>query len=140
MAGGAVKGRFSLQIATLGDDQLAGAALERFFEAMTRFNVDFLSTHPDFPNLYESGVRYRRERPEIWKDIPTAMRDGWDDCEGLSSWLAAELRVRRGMPNARVKLIQQPTIGRKLWHAIVYDPDSNRRFDPSKRLGMRGSA
>ena len=133
-------GSFSLMIRSLGDDKLAGHHLEQFFEAMVRFNESFLVKHPNTPLLYSSGVRYRREAPEIWKDIPTTLRDGWDDCEGLSSWLAAEMRVRFARPNATVKLVLQPTIDRKLWHAIVVDLDTGEKFDPSKQLGMKGKA
>ena len=113
------------------------AILETFFEAQTRVNMAFLLANPEIPRLYESGVRYRREgSPEVWKDIPTILRDGADDCEGLSCWLAAEFRVRNDVPGAAVRLAKQRTPG--LWHAIVIDVENpRRRWDPSKRLGMK---
>lgn len=111
--------------------------LKTFFEAQVRVNMAYLHAHPATPNLYEAGVRYRREgSPERWKDIPTILHDGFDDCEGLSCWLAAELRVRRGIPGARVQLVRQRR-NRNLLHAVVEDAgDPKRRWDPSRMLGM----
>lgn len=110
-------------------------ALQTLFEAWTRLDCVYLLTHPRTPNLMESGVRYVREgAPEIWKDIPTILEDGEDDCEGLACWLAAELRVRRGVPSAVVSLERQP--GGRVIHAVVTDPASGRRWDPSVDLGM----
>lgn len=126
--------------------------LESIFEVWTRINCSYLRAHPETPLLYRSGVRYRREDTpraldgkravlENWKDIPTILADGYDDCEGLSAWLAAELRCRRGMDTAVVRLIKQPTrSGRRLWHAVVIDLATGRKWDPSKRLGMRPRA
>ena len=73
----------------------------------------------------------------MWKDIPTALRHGFDDCEGLASWFAAELRVKHKIPGAVVKLLPQPTRRRRMWHAVVVDLETGRKWDPSKRLGMR---
>lgn len=115
--------------------------LATFFEAQTRVNMAYLLAYPKTPALYRAGVRYRREgTPEKWKDIPTILRDGHDDCEGLACWLAAELRVRRNLETARVHLITQEQgsadTGAVL-HAIVVDAaNRRRRWDPSKVLGM----
>ena len=112
--------------------------LECLFEGWTKINCAWLASHPTAPRLYTSGVIYRRETPEVWKDIPSILEDGCDDCEGLSCWLAAELRVRDNITNARVVLIEQPTrLQRRLWHAVVKDP-TGRTWDPSRRLGMGG--
>lgn len=111
--------------------------LETFLEAQTRVNVVYLRANPTVPELYASGVRYAREgSPELWKDIPTILEDGFDDCEGLSCWLAAELRVRRNIASARVRLVRASKLF-SLIHAVVID-DSNpsHRWDPSRRLGM----
>lgn len=110
--------------------------LSTFFEAQTRVNMIYLIAYPETPPLYSAGVRYRREgSPEQWKDIPTILRDGHDDCEGLACWLAAELRVRKGITTAYVHLIRQRS--GTLIHAIVADTeDKKRRWDPSRKLGM----
>lgn len=120
------------------------AIYETFFEAVVRCNCEYLRTHPKAPLLYASGVRWREEgSPEKWKDIPSILRDGYDDCEGVACWLAAEMRVRprnsvenRAVPGARVILRTTSTPG--LWHAIVEDIETGKRYDPSVRLGMRG--
>ena len=124
------------------------AILEGWFEAMTRTNSIWLLSNPDAPLLYESGVRYRRDPDraplditEIWMDIPNILKTGHDDCEGLSSFLAAECRVRapnslgprkRKLAGVRLKITKTPG----LLHAQVYDPETNEIFDPSRKLGM----
>lgn len=112
--------------------------LETFFEAQVRVNMVFLLAHEDLPDLYDAGIRYRREgMPERWKDIPTILRDGYDDCEGLSCWRAAELRVREGIETAKVHLIRQRR-NPNLLHAVVIDAaNPRRRWDPSRVLGMK---
>ena len=113
-------------------------ALLGLYEGITRMNVAFLRASPKTPLLLKSGVRWRREgSPEIVKTIPEILRDGYDDCEGLASWRAAELRVRFNKPSARVMVYQARP---KVWHAIVEDPRTGRHWDPSRQLGMRGSA
>jgi len=118
------------------------SVLATYFEAQTRVNVAYLLAFPKTPPLYKSGVRYRREgTPEQWKDIPTILRDGFDDCEGLACWLAAELRVKRRIEAARVHLVSQASEGGDagaVIHAVVVDgANLRRRWDPSKVLGMR---
>jgi len=121
------------------------SVLSTYFEAQTLVNMAYLLAFPNTPSLYKSGVRYRREgTPEKWKDIPTILRDGFDDCEGLACWLAAELRVRRDIETARVHLTSQPLSGEAgegtaaLIHALVVDgANLRRRWDPSKVLGMK---
>lgn len=122
--------------------------LETWFEAMTRSNAAWMALNPRSPLLYRSGVRYRRDPAkgplgitELWLDAPAILRREYDDCEGLASFLAAELRVRSpnsiGMqrrPMACVKLKTTRYPG--LLHAIVFDPQTNTIFDPSKALGM----
>ncbi len=130
-----MKGKFTIQLRLYPRSEQA-AILETFFEAQVRCNMVYLLAHPTTPRLYKSGVIYQREgSPENWKDIPTAIEDGWDDCEGLSAWLASELRVYGNMPAATVKLIRQGK--RRYWHAIVKDLLTNKQYDPSKVLGMK---
>lgn len=142
-----MQGEFTIQLSKY-PRQCQALVLEIFFEAQVLVNVIYLRSHPKTPRIYKSGVVYRRENaPEIWKDIPTILEDGWDDCEGLAAWLAAELRVygaktkagkQVAVPCAMVRLIRQ---GRKaFWHAVVIDKRSGKKWDPSKVLGMRGAA
>ena len=104
-----------------------------------------------YPKLYESGVVYRREdRTENWLDIPHVIKAGWGDCEDLVFWRVAELRHQKikAAPFAKWRRVN----GVFKYHALV------RRFapgrdhfgrvvnskswleDPSRRLGMNGSA
>lgn len=125
--------------------------LETHFEALTLSNCAYLASNPDAPLIYESGVVYRRDPingmkscrivSELWSDIPAILAAGWQDCESLSAWLAAELRVRapnsvgtERRPQAGVML--KATRYKNLWHAIVIDRATGERFDPSRRLGM----
>lgn len=138
----------------IGNDEVASgrlriATLETMFEAMTRVNVAWMLAHK-CPLLYRSGVRYRREDErgdvgEIWKDASTILKDGFDDCEGLASFLAAELRVKAPnsvgpmrYANAYVKLKTTSMPG--MLHAIVFDPVTGKVFDPSRKLGMNAKA
>lgn len=125
------------------------ASLETMFEALTRINQAWMATHP-CPLLYKSGVRYRRDPArgdigEVWLDAPTILDAGFDDCEGLSSFLAAEMRTkgpnsvtRQRVPQAVVRLKTTRLPG--MLHAVVYDPVSRRIFDPSRALGMNKNA
>lgn len=108
-----------------GDRQV----LEALVEGVTAANYVLLS-RTAYPRLYASGVRYQREPDERWLLVPQIIERGWDDCEGLASWRAAEYRLA-GIP-AVVRLVP----GRAArWHAVVGLPDG-RIEDPSRRLGM----
>lgn len=108
-------------------------ALVGLYEGVVLVNIAFLRACPNTPPLLRSGVVWRREgKPEIVKSIPVILRDGHDDCEGLAAWRAAELRLS-GNSRAKVVLYQARP---GLWHAIV--SDGHRRWDPSRKLGMRG--
>jgi hypothetical protein len=119
-------------------------ALETMFEAVTAINMAWmLANRP--AKLYEAGVRYKRDPQrgdigEVWCDAPTILQQGFDDCEGLSSFLAAEMRLgpnsetSQAVPGACVRL--KTTRWPGMLHAIVFDPVSRRTWDPSRRLGM----
>jgi hypothetical protein len=139
-----------IDLKSYGSRKAIKAVLETQFEAMTRLNMAWLKLHPGAPLLYKSGVRYKNDpyKPknsrittENWSDIPSIIRKGADDCESLSSWLAAEMRVRKihsvgvgKRPGAVVAL--RHTKAKNLWHAIVYDRVTGRIWDPSRALGM----
>lgn len=105
--------------------------LTAWLEALTISNVALLLARPDFPSLYQSGVRYAPEGPkEIWRDAGAVMVDGWGDCDDLAAWRAAELRL----DGRRASVVLERT--RQGYHAIVVDRDTGEREDPSARLGM----
>lgn len=111
-------------------------------ECLVQLDMDFLRRarkRAPFPLLYASGVRYRREaapssglRAERFQIIPDVLRARAGDCEDLSAWRVAELRLSgvRAIP----WIIRT---GARLYHVQVKYPDG-RIEDPSKRLGMRG--
>jgi hypothetical protein len=121
------------------------AILESWFTACVTANRAFLRTAPSTPLLYRSGVRYHREGVECWRDIPSILRAGQDDCEGLACWLAAEMCERAPhsegptrAATARVVLRPSSRHTHGLWHAVVRA--DGREYDPSRRLGMRGTS
>ena len=107
-------------------------------EAMVQCNEYWLRHHADTPGLYESGVRYQREgKPERWYDIPHIMLRGYDDCEGLSAWRAAELRMAGYQAQATLKRFTRPD-GSTLYHCLAEVKKGRQMIidDPSARLGM----
>lgn len=108
-------------------------------------NRVFLRTHPDFPPLYEAGVRYLRDADrrtqqspdsELWLTIPDAAHLGGADCKVLAAWRVAELQ--EAGENASCLLIP-PKRGGRVWHVVVQRADGTVE-DPSKLLGMQGDA
>lgn len=83
------------------------------------------------PLLYASGVRYRRESPDVWSTADLVLMRGFGDCEDLSAWRAAELRQAGEQAYADVR-----HIGGHQWHAYVVRGDGTAE-DPSAALGMR---
>lgn len=107
------------------------AALERAAERLTRAAERDLRRAPQ-PPLYQSGVRWQAERGrEDWLVPSQVARQGHADCEDVSAWRAAELRLR-GERDARVAVRR---VGPNAWHAVVRRADG-RIEDPSRRLGM----
>ena len=102
-----------------------------------------------YPKLYASGVVYRREDgTENWLDIPHVIEAGWGDCEDLTFWRVAELRIEnvKAAPFAKWRLVN----GVYKYHALVrrfapgrdhfdrWVSSSSWLEDPSRRLGMNG--
>lgn len=105
----------------------------------------FLRTHPGFPGIYESGVRYLRDAEngtqsspdsELWLTIPDAVSFGGADCKVLAAWRAAELQ--EAGEDASPMLVS-PRPGGHVWHVVVMRGDGSVE-DPSKILGMKGEA
>jgi transglutaminase-like putative cysteine protease len=84
------------------------------------------------PRLYSAGVRYAREPvgKERWQSAAELLRARRGDCEDLSGYLAAEIRVYDGLP-ARVAIVPNTMGG---YHAVV--SINGRIEDPSRKLGM----
>lgn len=125
---------------------------------MARHNRRVLVKNPDFPGLYESGVRYEREEVETWLDYTELLVQGHEDCDGLAAARAGELlargwralhqgeggfaaarELRLGSIVAEVVLATRTLPGEHgLYHCIVRYVVDGRVYwdDPSARLGM----
>ena len=71
----------------------AQAAL-RLLNWLARENAILLRAQPELPLLYDAGVTYRRETDETWCDFVNLLAQGHEDCDGLASARAGELRAR----------------------------------------------
>ena len=102
-------------------------------ESMCQINETYLDAHPEIPSIYKTDVIYKMERGEYWKDVYNIMGDGYGDCEDLSCWRVAELRLAgvKARPYIKWRKVQ----GSWLYHALVWRP-GNRIEDPSLSLGM----
>jgi len=88
------------------------------------------------PPLFESGVRYRRERgANHWRTPKEVLAAGNGDCEDLAAWRVAELRESGADRKAYCMIRHGGRPG--LWHILVRRGDG-RVEDPSKVLGMKG--
>jgi len=139
----------------MGFDELEAVSLLNW---MAHHNARVLRRRPELPNLYESGVFYRREKRELWCDYPSLLLQGHEDCDGLSAARAGELMARgwtalspvdKGYSIARrrkLKTIRAEVMLRTrtppnqagLYHCIVRYRVGRKwyRDDPSARLGM----
>jgi transglutaminase-like putative cysteine protease len=102
-------------------------------DALVRLNL-YEMRKAKFKPLYESGVRYRRERrrvgqPERWQTIRETYRLKEGDCEDLAAIRVAELR-RQG-----IRAVPWFRRHRNLWHVLVRYPNGDFE-DPSRILGM----
>lgn len=102
-------------------------------EGLVGVDEVLLRRNPDLPPVYESGVKYKLPPHRVWRYPPEIVRDGWGDCEGLSCWRAAELRVSGADPDARVLAYRS---GPRRYHAVVARGDGWIE-DPSIVCGMR---
>lgn len=128
------------------DRKRAKQRMQILLDALTAIHIDTLRRWPNLPPLYGSGVRYEREPPgrEDWQDIHTTLRRKGGDCEDLGTWRAGELLVHgipaRAFARPRPMIVpgdEGPVVG-TLWHIMVNR--QGRIEDPSKKLGMEGSA
>lgn len=117
-------------------------ALLHVLEALTRMDEDYLRAFPATPQLYATGVVYRRVGPKEWFDVPTTIAEGWGDCKDFACYRAAELR-NAGESQARpwLKHVMEPTEDGKTrysFHVVVARRAQGRVWleDPSRVLGM----
>lgn len=135
-------------------------AAVRLLNWLAQENARILSTRPDLPLLYDSGVVYRRESDEVWCDYLNMLAQGHEDCDGLAAARAGELlargvaALRAGDPGfddakkqdlkrlrAEVLITTRSSEDEPgLYHCITRYKVGGRwyRDDPSARLGMRG--
>ena len=108
--------------------------LQVALDALTAFDVGWLTLHPSTPRLYDSGVRYKREPRgrEKWQTIPLLFARGFGDCEDLACARAAELIVHHGITEARAIPYRTRSGG---WH-IVVQVGPTETEDPSSRARM----
>lgn len=107
-------------------------SVQTLLDALTAINVVFLKSHGSVPGIFESGVRYKRERrgSEEWLTIPIVIQRGYGDCEDLACWLAASYRCN-GVAARAVAYRSAPHVR----HIVVLLPDGTIE-DPSRELGM----
>lgn len=114
-------------------------ALEGLAEGLVLVNVALMEYAEqrgvELPDLYESGIVYRRESPgqEWWEnalDVVGVVADRSGDCEDLAAYRCAELRHFEGQ-ECRVKIVKT----RRAYHAVVEHEDG-RIEDPS-RIALR---
>lgn len=105
-------------------------------EGLVGVDEVLLRRNPDLPPVYEAGVEYKLPPHRVWRYPNEIVRDGWGDCEGLSCWRAAELRVSGADPDARVLAYRS---GPRRYHAVVARGDGWIE-DPSIVCGMREHA
>lgn len=128
--------RFRLRSFDLLDAPSREAVLRLMMEALVSANVGYLRLRRETPPLYESGVRYEEEpdAQDDWNDIPETIALGVGDCEDLSGWRIAELRVAgevAAMPRVTVS-----TQDNKVTYHVAVRRASGLIEDPSRELGM----
>lgn len=115
--------------------ELGSSVIDAALEGLTRAaEVEVASGN--IPPLATSGVRYSRENGETWLTPSRVLQRGSGDCEDLSAWRAAELRVHGADPTARAVVYRS---GPRTWHAVVSRDGGQWYEDPSAALGMRSS-
>lgn len=130
-------------------------------QQLARRNGRWFRANPGARLLYDTGVIYRTEEEETFRDVYNTMRNGDEDCDSLAAWRAGEVLARgfaafapgdpgwqaaQAFPKARtfpaeVMLTTRARAGQvgQMYHAIVRYFIGGRWIeeDPSERLGMR---
>lgn len=107
------------------------AVLRALLDCMIDINCLVIEYHPGIPDLYRSGVFYRRTT--IWDPIPALYSLGYGDCKSLTAALIAQYRMRGIAANPVFRFAVN---SHKIpdFHILVQTADGFE--DPSKRLGM----
>lgn len=115
----------------------SNAAIAVMLDALYRLDLLLLQAKPNFPRLYDSGVRYRREPRgvEKWQDAAVTLARGYGDCEDLACWRAAELYTRDRIAAVPRFTWRRLRDGATMYHIQVLWPNGHVE-DPSARLGM----
>ena len=132
----------------------------RLLNWLAEENMLIRRANPTLPLLYDSGVIYRREPDETWRDYPNMLVAGHEDCDSLAAARAGEIlahgrdafapgdigydqtRGLSGPVQAEVMLLTRSTRDEPgLYHCVVrfWVGDQELRDDPSARLGMLGT-
>jgi len=102
-------------------------------EGLTGVNEVILGAlGPEPPSPYDVGVKYINRPHAVWRPAHEVAESGWGDCEDLSCWRAAQLRVSGEDPAART--VVYPT-GVHRYHAVVMRGDGSIE-DPSAKTCM----
>jgi hypothetical protein len=105
-------------------------------EGLTGVNEVLMRRDPSIPPLYSTGavweIRPGDPSETQWRYAPDVVTQGWGDCQDLSAYRAAELRVSGEDPGAAVRVY--PT-GPNRYHAVVARGNGAVE-DPSVILGM----
>ena len=112
--------------------------LNILLNALVDTDIEYLKDNPQTLSIYQSGVRYVEEPPgvEDWRDIPTCLRERTGDCEDLTCWRVAELRVRHGIHAVPIFGFRTLSNGDVVYHIRVQYPNGQIE-DPSRILGMK---
>ena len=98
-------------------------------EGLTRCNVAMMRSRK-VPRLYESGIRYELEpETEDWKDCVALLRDLRGDCEDLTCYRTAELRVAGIRAEPWVSW-RKTGNGAWIYHMRVWRPTMDRDLPP----------
>ena len=136
------------RIQFVGDHFAPGVDIEHgmlvlrvLLNALYEIDCDQWERNPQYPGLFDSGVRYKREPRgvEEWQDVAETLRRRHGDCEDLACMLASEITVRKGIdarPDFTLReIVREDGSVTKMFHIFVRMPNGSR-IDPSKILGM----
>ena len=115
--------------------ETTGRLAETALEGLAQLATEDYVTAGGLPLLYQSGVRYQRERgTEDWLLPSQTLAGGRGDCEDLAAYRVGELRGTGTDPGARIVIVRT---GPRTLHAVVQRSDGTVE-DPSRALGMSG--
>lgn len=140
---------------------MARRSMLALLEALVQINCIYIENDPSLPTLYEAGIRYDRTTPppgsacgdDDWQDMIVCLRRRIADCEDLSCYRVADLRMRFGVkakPYVALRVspgrmgvnnheyhiqVEWPK-GLRSYPSTVFEKDGRILEDPSVLLGM----